>query len=804
MQQVYDKEKKGDLSPEQLREAEQGSHDKVGPSPDEQAQIDQLEASSKSGETAKEPEQDSDKVGKGYTGEGVPKHEKKGRVLSFSKKKKRGLIFGGVLGISAVGGFTLFSTTLAPLQFIHISEVLSTQFSTQQDQDDESVVRLYRYIRHLTRGTPERTRLSILKNRFADRFEVRLQASGLTSTYTNIYGFIDGYAIDRSHPEFRNMDDRQITQYMKETYNLDVVAGETLTSSPEAEHKLVIKATNLSYYSKARKFIRTRMVQAGASKVASVIGMRLLVVRSGAGFHPMTLKGIDNKILRSFEDLLNKMRQRYLARVQNGTDVVPGTNSRQGGETDAERAASQNAEATRANADQVLQDGKQASTAIKDGTPRPFSTFQTSLSAKIALGGAAAASIPCLLRGIANDSGEIKKAQVLFPGERIGTEFLSLGSQVETNIDYQGEQLEFYDRKLSGIDSRNQKSTFSDAAGWNALQSTRTPVKGVPPSKTLRNVGSGTPFDFLNEGGTGATLDVVCSAPVQAGLMVITFLGGPVSAVAGIAAGIAASPLLHEAAQWLSGNALDVAAVGADLGNVMTFGSAWAAYEQGLASGGHALKPEEAQTLKNISTSSMREDFESKSLAYRLFNPQDYRTPVAKLIDQQNTQSMGQNLASAFRGLTHVGSGLVENFSSIFFAKTHAQTVPYDWGVPTVAFSRAQMNDPRFKNPYVAAEAAASLFESPAGQGYIDKAAKCNSVTISKDTEGHWNATSVTNSTPVLKTVPSAECATETPDWTLVQFFIRYTVNMNSEACRVGDAESCADVGFTGGGAPTQ
>lgn len=812
MQQVYDKDQQKDgLSPKELDEAEQGAHDKTGLTPEEVHKLDQLEGSPASGETAQKPkakgDDDSgdDQVGKGYTGkgEGGGDKKKKGRVIAFGKKKKRGLIFGGVLGVGAVGGFTILSTTFAPLQFIHISQALSTQLATQQDTDDESVLRLFRYIRHLTKGTPERTRLSFLKNKYADRFEARLQSVGLTSTYTNIYGFINGYAIDRSHPEFKNMNDQQLKQYVKETYNLDLVEGSTLSSSPEARGKMIVQAKDLSYFSKGRKLLRIKMSQAGVGKIGSAIGLRLLVIRSGAGFHPMTLRGLDTEVLRSTEDLFNKMRERRIARIKNGTNVVPKPESRSGGDSEEERVKAQNAEAAKASADATLAEGAAADAEVKAGKPGALVTFQNSLTLKLVGGGAAAVSVPCLLRAIATENGEIKRAQVFQPGERIGTEFMALGSQNEASMDFEGPQLGFYERMLVGKDSRGNVSSFSDAQGWNALEGNgKPPYKGVPPDETLTKAGSGTPFDYLNQGGTGATLDVVCSTAVQLGLTAVTFLGGPISAAVGIAAAmVAVGPLVSQAAHWLSGNALNVEAVGADLGNIMPFGALWAGNEQGLASGGAALTALQAQNIRSASSSGMREEFNDKSLAYRLFNPRDYRTPVAKLIDKQSTQNVAQNVASGLRSFTNVGSSLVENFSSILFGRAGAQAAPYDWGVPLVGKSIEEMNDARFQNPYESSERTArTLLEGPNAQSLIDRAVKCNAVTISRDTEGHWNATSIPNKSPAYKDIQTPECMDTGYEWTSVQFFIGYTVSMNAQACREGDQESCENTGMGNNG----
>lgn len=765
----------------------------------------------------------NDQVGRGYSGdddeekelndlrEKLGKHKKKkGRV--FAMGKKRGIIFGSVFGVGAVGGFTLFTTTLAPLQFIHISQTLSQHFDAQQDADDESVLRVYRYIRFLNKGTPERTRLGVLKNRFADRFERRINGTGLTSMYTNLYGFINGYAIDREHPEFKNMTDDELREHVKEKYGLDVVRGETLTSSPDAKGKWVIDAKSLGIMTKGRSLLKTKLLQSGLGRIGSAIGLRLLTIRSGAGFHPMTLQGIDQKILRSAEDLFNKMRERRNARLANGTAVAPGTDSKSGGDTEEERKASQNAADTKGEADKIIQEGKAANADVKAGKPGALTKFSQSTSAKFAAGGAAAVSAVCLLRGIATDSGAIKRAQVIDPAIRSAVEKMALGSQLEDGSDFDSAQLAFYESYLSGKDSRGVTSSFSDGQAWNAME-TNGDVTGVAPSSTLRNIGKGTPFDFLNEGATGATLNVACSAAVQVGLTIVTFLGGPVTAVVGIAAGIVAvAPLAHEAALWLAGSAVDIEARGADSGNLDAFGGRLAANEQALAMGGNVLSSGEEKQLNNVTGSARREEFSQKSLAYRLFNPRDYRTPVAKLIDQQSTQNVAQNVASAVRGFMNLGSTLGSQVATLTSGKTHAMSPTFDWGFPKVGMSLAKMQDPRFQNPFESSErTAADLLEGPDSQKWIDRATKCNAVTIAKDNDGKWGVTSSKDKTPTYRDINSPECLETSYEWTSIQFFIHYTMTMEGEACRVGgEAESCKITGFQpaggagggGGGSP--
>lgn len=734
-------------------------------------------------------------VGKGYTPEEAAPTNKRPRI--FRLTKKRGAILGGTLGASAVGGITFLSLTFGPLQFVHIAQLLKgADFSSQQDSDDESLARLYRYIHHLRLKQPEKVRLSLLGNKLADRFEVRLRAAGLTSTYTNLFGYLNGYAVDRSFPEYRGMNDQQLTKHMKEKYNVDLVRGETLSSSPGARGKMVIDGRKVGYF-KNRKFMREKMLQSGSWRTSTAVGSRLLSKRGAVTFHP--IKKLDQKILRKTEDMFAKMRERRTAAIKQGaTPTLPVTEvkpNQEGSAAEQEQAAS-NAEETKANADEVIGEGKQADADQKAGKQGALTRFQNSLTAKITLGGAAAASIPCILRAIADESSEIKQKEVIKPAMRMSYEYISLGSQAQSGDDIAPEQGSFYQSYLTGKGADGKETTWSDARAIQAIDPNG--FQGGPDaSETLKTINKGTPFDFLNEGATGATFDVVCSTVVQGTLLIVAFIGGPVGAAVGTAASLILVPrIITAAAEWMSGNALNIEAKGAELGNTLRYGSHLAANEQAFASGGVPLSKEEEQQLYESNLLAQHTEFNEKSFAYRLLNPSDYRTPVAKLIDRYSNQNALTTMASAVRAFTGTAGSVFGNIGNLFTGRSLAAAAPYDFGIPKIGFSQAKMNDPRFENPYELG--VVPILEGPEGQTYIDRAQACMAVTIAQDGEGYWNATSTKDTIVDYKALKDNDCADpQNEEWTRIQFFIKYSVVMASAACYEGvDDQACSDVGF--------
>lgn len=761
---------------------------------------------------ANHPEE-ADRVGRGYSpsgsanqdpdsGDGSGGGDKKG----WFRRHPKEVVAGGLIGTALISGFVgLLSIGTGPLRFMHIGQMLtSADWASLEDEDDNTVMRIYRHLRLLNQGTPENTRLNALGNKFADRYEARINSTGLSSAYTNVFGYFDGYALDRSHPEFRGMNDNQIRDHLEKKYGIPkdaVINGSSLSSNPEARGKVVIDAKKLGYF-KGKRFLTTKLRQAGVSKLSSAVGTRLLTVRAGATLHPV--KKLDEKILRGVENAFNKaMRERRDKLIRKGTNAIT-AESKPGGQTEEQkRAAAQNADAARNSANEIINEGKQADTAIREGRDG-LSGFRNSLTAKIAGGGAAVTAIPCLLRVIDDEAGEVERQQVILPLQRQAVEFIALGDQVKSGHDIDLRQLEFYDKMLAGKDASGKKTSFSDAQAIQAIDG--KPDKGYGPPETLNNIGQGTPFRFLNEGSIGAALDVACHAVVQGGLLIVSFIGGPVSTAASAIASYLLLPhIISAATGWLSGNAVDINAVGQEKGNQLRFGSRLAAGDQALASGGRSLSEGEEKELIKIAAVSQRQEFSEKSLAYRLFSPYDYRTPVARLIDRYGSVNYSgaeatSALTDAFSGIANVGSLITGNLANLLSGRTFAQSdTYYKFPFPKVGFSVAEMNDTRFQNPVEVGRAAGRLFDSPGGKTYIDKMNNCSAVTINKDGQGRWNAVSSTDRTPTMKAITAPECQDTSYEWLLTRFFVKYTTNMNAMTCLAGDNESCSYVGFSNG-----
>ena len=755
------------------------------------------------GQTAASLQESEDSVGKGYTGdEEDDEGGGKKKRFSWQNFRKKKLLAGGILGATGlIGGAGLFSLTVGPLQFVHLSEMLlHHDFSSLDNKNDDMTVRLLRYAFFAKQGHVERTRLNALKNKFADKYEARLESVGLKSAYTQVFGFLDGYVIDRRAPEFRDMTDQELVKHVKETYGYDLIPGKSLPGTP-ALHKDGIWVIDTRSSSGVGRFsnikiLNAKLQESGLNKVVSALGTNLLRKRAGITLHP--IKQLDSQISQKLEDAFQKWRKTRNDRIKNGALEPPTTVADEGNDKTPQEQKDAAAN-TKGATDATVTDASNTSTAVNSGSSSALSDFQNRINSKWSLGGQAALSIPCLLRGIDDASAEIKKAQVILPLIRMGTEAIAVGQQAMSGQDIDLTQLGWYDQSLNDNTTPGNHTSWTDS---NVIQTiSGSPNAGVQPSDTLKTISGGTPFSFLNKPPLSGPLDTICSPAVQGALLIITFAGGPISAIFGTLAGaFIGPPLLHLAANWLSGNAVNIAEAGAAYGSNVAFGSRLAADQQGLASGETIIsKSTEKVNNQNAQVTSMNE-FNSKSLASRLFDPTDYRTPVGQFIDKQNT-STSANIASLMGSFLNIGntfsSSLLSAFSGHSSAASDVGFVDYPWqGVgpdPSVDQKAA------YQNPYdTPSSTAQSILEGPNSQAFIDKAMRCNGDVVDKDTDGNWNVTTGSqDQMPLMSAYTKSECARSSdPDWEVFTQWMNATIANNGLACVVaGDAQSCTYAG---------
>lgn len=742
----------------------------------------------------------SDQVGKGYTGPSTNAEDenedkdKKKKGKFRGRLKKGGIMGGGGVLTTVIVAFVTFSPQ--SLLFSQVAQLTKgMEFANLDDSSDVTTWGLLRYAWYARQGKVEKTRMGFVGNKLADRSEKIVGSVGLKSTYTPAFGLIDGFTVDRENPDNVGKSDKELRKAYKEKFDIDLVSGDEFHNE-RLKGQLAIDARKLTY--RQTRLLYERILKlAGLRSLTAKIDSRILIRRSGKVskiFHPVQAKTEDAK--RSFEDRLILQHRALDDTVQGESKAsLTATSEPKNSEDDSQterEATTKRAEAGKNAANELINEGQ---TAGSTDNAQAITRFQDSIHLKLALGGAGAAAVPCTLRSIAAQSHNIVQATVIAPAMRAAMVFISFGSQVESGEDFDDAALNVMAEQLSGLGLDGKLSTWIDAITMQA--EAHLPLNGLEANETLRKIGKGTPFDFLNEGATGATLDVVCSSAVQNGIAVVSFIGGPYSTVASIAASMAFQPKLeHLAATWIAGKPLDTTEPGAPFGNILRYGARLAAGQQALASGGSVLSPDEEKAVRAAVSYEQQEEFQHKSIAYKLFYGGDYRTLAGHFVRSQSGDKF-RDLASLGRSVMGISASFASNLTSVISGRAHAVTPTYDYPFPMIGFSQARQNDPRFKNPYENAEKVVDILEGPDGQKYIDKAKNCNGVSIAKDSDGLWDATSL-DVTTSIEDQSKYDCINDTSEaWLRTLAFINGSTNASALACwELDDPRACSNVGF--------
>lgn len=760
--------------------------------------------------------QHENQVGSGYRSSNKLSRQEKRAARRWMFTKRRAALGGGIVGtIVAVFGFFFFQ---GPLQFIHIAQLMEQfHFSAQEDQADDRFIKLARYIRYSTKGEAEKTRLGIFQNKIADNIEAKMNETGIKSSYSDVFGFGDGYVIDPdklSSTEFEDLKGKspeEIQKYFKDNFNVDIKT-KLPNGTDVPRGSFFVDSTNLGYFEN-RKLLKVMLLSAKYSKVSSSVGARIMGERAGVTWHP--IKKLDNKILKTVEARYKEWKKNQVSDIENGAATELDARS-----TPADPEHPENANEAAGEGNATASDGRDVNTKVGDGDTSAISAFQDRLSVKVGLGSASAAGILCMAKGLGQNVDQIKQKQVVLPLIRMGIQYLALGHQIMDNSsDLSTEQLGFYSKQLNGKDSRGHNTSWIQAQSIQAELGHKVSGDVGKPDDTLTTIGKGSPFDFLAQGTLGTILQPVCSAPGQIATTIVSFFGGPISALTQtVVSSVASGPIMNTIAHWLSGNAVDPLPVGADLGNDINFGNFLAANAQGVSRGGRELTKSETNKLAAAEAQYSHQEFQSHSLAYKLLNPFDERTAISKVIDNTST-SPTQNIAKMGSFFLNFGQ-IFASVSKLLTPNAHAAAGSYDYGIPQTGFSKEEMNNPAVKNPYLNACYVVGcqgvkdqngntinitgILQKPGAGGYIDRASKCFGVTIDVDTH---DIDSYQDGNPEYKdigssdctAVPPSDCTNNTSDacnWLRVRFYIFDTENMESIACYEGEDEACSDVSF--------
>lgn len=719
--------------------------------------------------------------------------------------RRRALFGGGMLG-TIIAILMIISFSAGPLEFVHVAQLMQRfHFSHQQDAGDDRMGRLYRFMR--SGGDVGETRLGWLGSKMKNNMLAQLEEIGLKPDYKTgtIY---EGFTIDTENPKspYFGMNEDEVKSALKEK---GITKG---VSSENGKVKVTVEG-----YRNQKKSLKFLVDQLGKSKTPTAIRVRVLS-RYGLvsrNWHPMTI--LDRKAKAKLADLYAKWLKSRTEDLKRGTKAtnLDGTRT-QVRDTDPNG----NETVTNEGGDNApLDDQKTKTTLEKIGQSHTL---------RIAGGVAAAAGVVCAIREVNDNMGQIRYVQVVMPLARMGMDAVTVGSQIMSGQDVDSDTVSFLAKNFEELDSKgNVVSTWDQA---KSIQSELGRSGGIDiedkvsgsdqkPQDGIKEALAGNVPSWISWTNNGK-VSALCSGVgktvvgiISIGLGILS--GGLFSTVGGMVVGAIAQPLaIDKISHLLAGETVNVAAKGAMWGNNVNFGSRIAANAMSLLFGGVPLSKTQVAELDAQQTAKSNAEFQSKSIAYRLFNANDYRSAISRVIDG-SSPSITRNINKIASVFTGFGSN-ISALPSILSPKVHAASEPYDYGFPEFGFSDEDLNNSAVADPYENANAAASILDSADGESYIKKAKECFGVNIIKsNSDGQGDLWDVVpgdgdgafspDSNPYSPADYPQDCASpnnlDAGNWLKIRFFIFDTGVMEGYACFQGDDTSCTNDGLSSGSA---
>lgn len=729
---------------------------------------------------------------------------------------KRAAFAGGAGGLT-IGALMMFlSVSQGPLEFIHLAQLLEKfHFFSIEDAENNRLTAIARYIHDPTK--PQNTRLGIVGNIAADHLESKLNAAtGLESAYDPLTGTDNGYNVIKDSEQYKGKSLDEVRSQVSATYGIDpsqvkeiTVGGEKVINvNPDPGGVNTVKR-----YFAQTKFSRTLLGEAGYNKLSAHVGSRVLGKRAGWTFHPI------QKLDAAYRDALVKGGKAALDKLKekiNSSETTyeaTGDTTRPGGTPSAQEqtdaSGNKYTDPQSVSESQGASDLQNASQQLDPQNSDSKTTFTDSVGAKVASGGAALIGIACVIRNLDSSIAQERFGKVILPMMRKAGKFISMGSQAQSGQDIDVVQLGIYKNNfLDGMDKQGKTtSTWNQARSIQAENGENLTGPDLPKSDQVFD-GTSSPFSFIN---SIPGLGTACGALNSVFGQIFSIATAPVATVV---SGAIMSQALPALADWLSGSPVNPLASGAEFGNIVNYGARLSANDQFAAAGGVPLDQNQELALKSVDNTLDKQEFDSKSFAYRVFNTYDNRTLASHLIDQQDL-TVPQNMASLFSGFGSIFKEAFKTPAMLLSGTSSATPSNYDYhGLKAVGFTADELGDKRFANPFQNAcyvvgchggkTDISGIFEdSSKAQTYIDRAQKCFGVNISDDS-GTWKTDSLTKAVNFQSSdYPSSDCESTDVDWLRVRFWMLDTPTMEAYACAQNlDDQSCQDLGLndTGGG----
>jgi surface antigen/endonuclease/exonuclease/phosphatase family metal-dependent hydrolase len=710
-------------------------------------------------------------------------------ALWGTKLRRRSTTTGGIVSLlvgAASGGSLYFS---GPFELIHVAQFMhKVHFQTQEDQGDERMGKLYRFLN--TGGDVGETRLNYLGSKYKTTMLKELSAKGLKPKYTGVNKVLSGFTIDTENPEspYAGLSDEDVRSELR-------TAGLPDSAITADKGTITVDVSKTSHQKIVNRILVKKL---GYKGIPGALRTRILNKYGLVDWHP--LHKLDTKLNESLAKRYAAWKEEREKRLKTGVGEsdVHGTATEREADANGNTTDTASSDADTSTSSDIIKDPTKSTSALKE--------IASSRGAKVTGGLAAVQGLACGAKALADGIDNVHYVQVVAPLIRMGMDAKTTGEQVQSGKDIDKDVAGFAKKSLHGTDpATGQKTDWNQATSIQAAMGNAN--SGIDAPEAYKGIGEGIPswLQWTQSGIVAATCGTagqIVGGVVSIGLTVAS--GGFVSAVGGqIVSMVAAPKIIGAMTAMLAGDAVNVAAQGAEWGSGVDYGNALAKNAAVLGFGGAPLSKQEVAELNADNDAADSADFATKSFAYRMFNPSDNRTLAAKLIDD-SYGLQPQNIASTMGSvLTNFGT-LLRAPAGILSATTHAAAAPYDYGFDDFGFSKEDMDNPLVNNPYENATAAGKILDGPDGKGgavnqtYIDRAESCFGVKISEGDNG-WEAAADpgagggTGINSYAKDYnKNGECRDKgNNDWLRIRFFIFDMGEMEGWACYNGDSISC-------------
>lgn len=708
---------------------------------------------------------------------------------SFRLNRRKGIV-GSIILLLTGGGLFGASIASGPFHFLKISQAeQQAHYANQESAGDNSMREIFgdvlRGKRAAQTGAIGETRVGFLLSKYTTTIQADLAKAGIKIT-TDGFGTATGFTVDTSSSDspFSGMSDEEARLALEKSTGLSVAYGEragtfVVSGNGELSAKEEVKLRKV--------VVKSAVELTNLKTIPTAARWRVLGRFYGAtsNLHPIQKLG-------SYAD--QALTNWWNSKKAEINGKLSGISVDTTGVRDSEDVTNPDGTVTLGTPDP----GGTAGVPSGDKVTSVLKGLSQSKTASAVGGFAAVAGVACALKTVDDNVGIFRYVHLIVPMIALSQTYVSVGDEIKNGQSISAGQLGKMAQNFEEVDKEGKVvSTVDDAASVQAAE-------GKTGGKDLDNATKSS----LKKGKISAlswtqtpAVQAVCSPAgtniTTVASVAIGFAGGAFfeTVLGGVASSITTEAAISLFSGLLSSGSIDVAgAAGATLGSYIDYGTLFAANSSAVSDGGTALSASQAAALTNSSSQQYLADFQSKSLASRLFDTHDSRSLLAQAINTQ-TPDFSHNVASIFGSFTHLGSALLSVPSKIFGNTVHAGPLPYDYaGTPVIGISQQDQDaNPDFVQTI---DRGGELLDGPDSNTYVTKAMNCFGDAITKGTNG-WQVVPQKYVNIYDDTYDSYNCNDRSADWITFRLFIHDSLALDGYACFKGDDQACADLAFT-------